>query len=230
MVRAPSLFGVTLSLALVAVFVTTAAQAQQQGRGRGMSRSSFLGLLNREQVQAEMKLTDEQKTQVKAITEKLMGEMREQFSALRDIEDRAKRAEKMSELSDQLDGKLREEMRGLLEREQMMRLFQIRLQVNAASDSLTNERLARRLEISDQQKQKLAEVKTELQAKQAELYGKMSDASQNQRSSLNQELRQLRADADQKALDALTAEQKKSFEEMKGKIIELRRPNRNQSN
>ena len=183
MVRARSLLKVALSLALVAVLVAAAAQAQQGGRGRGMSRGSFLGLLSMEQVQAEMKLTEEQKTKVQAITEKLMGEMREQFAALREIEDRAKRTEKMDELSDQLDGKLREQMRGLLEREQMMRLYQIRLQVSAVADSLANERLASRLEITDEQKKKLAEVNKELQAKQAELYGKMSNASQDQRGS-----------------------------------------------
>lgn len=127
-----------------------------------------------------------------------------------------------NELSDQLDTKLREQLRGVdLQREQMMRLFQIRLQVNAVSDSLANERLASRLEITDEQKQKFVEINKELQSKQTELYAKMSNASQGERGSMYQELRQLRTDADQKALGVLTAEQKTSFEEMKGKIIEL---------
>ena len=227
MLHAPSQLKVALSLALVAVLVTT-AQAQQ--RGRGMGRGSLIGLLSMEQVQTEMKLSDEQKTKVDAITEKLRGEMREQFSELRDMEDRAKRMEKMNELNTQMDRKLREELRGSLERPQMMRLYQIRLQVNAVADSLTNEFLARRLEITEEQKTKLADVAKETQAKQTELYGKMRDASQDQRGSVFQDLRQLRTDADEKALGVLTDDQKKSFEEMKGEIIELRRQGRRQGN
>ncbi len=227
MLHAPSQLKVALSLALVAVLVTT-AQAQQ--RGRGMGRGSLIGLLSMEQVQTEMKLSDEQKTKVNAITEKLRGEMREQFLALRDVEDRAERMNKMNELSTQMDRKLREELRGSMERPQMMRLYQIRLQVNPVADSLTNEFLARRLEITDEQKTKLAEVTKEMQAKQTELYGKMRDASQDQRGAIFQEFRQLRTDANEKALGVLTDAQKSSFEEMKGDKFELQRMGRRQGN
>lgn len=159
---------------------------------------------------------------MKAITEKLMAEAREQFAALQEIEDRAQRTAKRNELSDQLDGKLREQLRTMeLPREQMMRLYQIRLQVRAVVDSLASERLASRLKITDEQKKKLGEINKELQAKQTELYSTMSNASQDQRGSTYEKLRQLRTEADKKAIAVLTAEQKTSFEEMKGKIIEL---------
>ena len=39
---------------------------------------------------------------------------------------------------------------------------------------------------------------------------------------MSQQFGKLRTDTDKKALDVLTADQKKSFEGMKGKIIELR--------
>lgn len=56
MVRSKIFLTVVALLAMVAV-----AQAQQRGRG-GMSRNSLLGLLGREQVQTEMKLTEAQKS------------------------------------------------------------------------------------------------------------------------------------------------------------------------
>ena len=56
----------------------------------------------------------------------------------------------------------------------------------------------------------------------------MSNATQEQRSAAFQKLRTIRTDADEKALGLLTAEQKKAFEEMKGKKIELQTPRRGQ--
>ena len=49
----------------------------------------------------------------------------------------------------------------------------------------------------------------------------MRDATDEQRSEVYQKLRQVRSDADEKALGVLTAEQKAAFEEMKGEKIEL---------
>ena len=203
-----------------------AAQAQapegsQRGSGRGFSRGSLLGLLRMEQVQKEMKLSEEQTAKVQEVVEKLGAEMREQYTALREIEDRQQRMEKTTALSDEFDGKVREQLRDVVEREQMMRLYQIRMQVRPVVDSLSNRYVAGRLEVTDQQKEKLAEIAKDSQAKQSELYATMRDATDEQRSEAFQKLRQIRGDADEKALGVLTAEQKKSFEEMKGEKIEL---------
>ena len=168
-----------------------------------------------------MKLSEEQTAKIKEVVEKLRTEMREQYMALREIEDRQQRMEKATALSDELDGKLREQLRDVVPREQMMRLYQIRMQVRPVVDSLANRYVAGRLELTDQQKEKLAEIAKDSQAKQSELYAAMRDATDEQRSEVYQKLRQVRSDADEKALGVLTAEQKKSFEEMKGEKIEL---------
>jgi Spy/CpxP family protein refolding chaperone len=198
-----------------------APEGSRRGPGRGFSRGSLLGLLRLEQVQKEMKLSEEQTTKVKEVVEKLGTEMREQYTALREIEDRQERMEKTTALSDEFDGKLREQLRDVVPREQMMRLYQIRLQVRPVVDSLSNRRVAGRLELTDQQKEELAEIAKDSQAKQSELYTAMRDATDDQRSEVFQKFRQARSDADEKALGVLTAEQKKSFEEMKGEKIEL---------
>lgn len=210
----------------VAVFVIVLAmaagvQAQQREGGRRSSSRSLLGLLRMEQVQKEMKLTEEQKTKVMEVVEKLGAEMRKQMEALGSIEDRGQRRTKMNELADQADAKLREQLRGVVEREQLMRLYQIRMQVRPAVESLANQYVARRLEITEEQKAKLAEIAKDLEAKQGELYGGMRDATDEQRSQAFQKMRTIRTEADEKALAVLTDAQKKSFEEMKGAKFEL---------
>lgn len=210
-----------LGAALLAAVEAQAAEGQRRGPRRFLGRGSLLGLLRLEQVQKEMKLTEEQTAKIKEIVEKLGAEMREQFTALREIEDRAERRAKMTELGDQFDDKLREQLRDVVPREQMMRLYQIRMQIRPVVDSLSNRYVVRRLELNEEQQKKVAEISKEMQAKQSELFGTMRDASDEQRSEAFQKLRQIRDDADQKALAVLTAEQKEAFEKMKGEKFEL---------
>ena len=210
-------------------FVAAVVQAAEGPRGGfGGGRGSLLGLLRLEQVQKEMKLSAEQTAKVKEIVEKLGAEMRDQFATLRDIEDREQRQAKMDELNNEFDGKIREQLRDVLEREQTMRLYQIRMQVRAVVDSLSSERLAGRLEITEDQKSKLAGIRKEMLAKQWELFGSMRDASEDQRRDAFQKMRQIRSEADEQALGILTAAQKESFESMKGEKFELEMPQRQQ--
>jgi Spy/CpxP family protein refolding chaperone len=216
-----------LAMVLVlAVAFTSAAVAQERegsrrGSGRGFSRGSLLGLLRMEQVQGEMKLSEEQTAKVQKLVEKLGTELREQYTALREIEDRQEMIKKATALGDEFDGKVREQLRDLVEREQIMRLYQIRMQVRSAVDSLSNRYVAGRLDLTDEQKKKLAEIAKDSQAKQSELFGTFRDATAEQRTEAYQKFRKIRSDADEKALAALTAEQKVAFEEMKGEKIEL---------
>ena len=141
------------------------------------------------------------------------------FAALRDIEDRQERTAKMTELSQQLEEKARGQLRDVLEREQMRRLFQIRMQVSSAVENLSNEFLARRLEVTDPQKEKLAQISQEMETKSSELRAAMRD--ETQRADAFQKFRQLRDDMNEQALGVLTAEQMASYEQMQGEKIEL---------
>lgn len=212
-----------IAMTLAAAFATTAVAQAAEGSRRGPSqiRSSLIGLLRIEQVQKELKLSDEQLGKVREVGEALGTEMREQYAAAREMQGREQQRAKMNELHDQFDSKAREELRDILTREQMMRLYQIRMQVRSVIDSLDNRYVAGRLKLTDEQKAKVAEVGKEVQAKMSGLYGKMRDASQEQRSGLFQQFRSIRSAGDEKALGILTDEQKKAFEEMKGEKIEL---------
>ena len=159
MTRTRALTVLALTLILGGAFALQAQAAEGQRRsGRGFGRDSLLGLLRMEQVQKEMKLTPEQTAKVNEVVEKLGAEMREKYAALREIEDRAERRAKTTALSDEIDDQLRDQLRDALSREQMMRLYQIRMQVRPAAESLANPYVARRLELTEEQQKKVAEV------------------------------------------------------------------------
>jgi Spy/CpxP family protein refolding chaperone len=209
-------------IATVALVGSTSAQPPGGGRGPGMARfGSLLGLMGSEQVQKELKLSEEQVTKVGEMSEKLRGEMREQFGSLRDIQDRDQLRAKMRELMNESDRNAREQLREVLNGDQMRRLFQIRLQVRAVAESLASEWLANRLQITPEQKEKLEQITQDTQAKQMALFGEMRDASEEQRNELRQKFSSLRTEADEKALAVLTAEQKGSFQEMQGEKFVL---------
>ena len=110
----------------------------------------------------------------------------------------------------------------------MMRLYQIRMQLRTAVESLSNKRVADRLKLTDEQKEKLAQIQKDAQAKRSELMGGLRDASDEQRREAMTKVRQIRADTDEKALGILTDEQKEAFEKMKGEKIELPQRRRRQ--
>jgi len=120
-------------------------------------------------------------------------------------------------LRDQSDQKVREQLGDVVEREQVMRLYQIRMQVRAVVDSLANRYVSGRLELTDDQKNKLDEINKAVRAKQSEVYATLRDASDEQRSEVFQKLRKSRSDADAEALALLTAKQKAVFEGDEGR-------------
>jgi len=224
-----------LVLAVVFAFVLVSVAAAQErtpgGRqGFGRMRGSFVELLSLEQVQKELKLSEDQIAKVKEIGEKLRTEMREQFAGLREIQDVQERRTKMTEASNQFDEKARGQFREVLSQEQMMRLYQIRLQVRGAVYALNNRWVADRLKLTDEQKKKAAELEKATEDRVSEAYSPLRNLSQEERrekmADLREKISKMRSEAEQKALGLLTAEQKETFEKMKGEKIELpeRRP------
>ena len=218
-----------LALAFVlAGALLTAAYAQPPGgqgtymRTRG---GSFLGLLSVDKVRQELKLSEEQIDKVSEIGQKLREEMRQQYAGLREIEDWQKRRAKMTELRDQFDEKAHAEIREVLSREQMIRLYQIRLQVRGAVYGLNNEYIAKRLKLTPEQRKKAADIDKDTQEKMYDVYSELRNLSREERSKkmaeVGEKLRKIRDDANEQALALLTAEQKEAFEKLKGEKFEL---------
>ncbi len=224
MTRVRCLLVPAMALLLAATQFSDASAQQRRGRGFYGRGSSLLGLLNIEKVQEELDLSDDQIAKVKAASEKIFGEMREKYTGLRDL-DAAERRAKMDELSKEIDEKGREELGDELEQEQVIRLYQIRLQLRGAVYGLSNEWVAGRLELSDDQKAKIAELDKATQKATSKAYEGLSDIPQEERRAKFGELREkmanTRADADKKAIAVLKGDQKEAYEEMLGDKFEL---------
>jgi len=217
------------------LLVPLQAQAAEEGarsgrRGPRMSRFStdLVGLARLDQVQEELKLNDEQKAKVKEISDKLRAEMREQYSGLREIEDDEKRRAKMAELRDQRDAKSREQLGEVLPREQLIRLYQIRLQVAGPVYGLNNGYVANRLKLTPEQKEKAAEIDKSSSEKAYELYRSLRGLSREEAGKKMAEMREkfgkIRDQAAEQAMGLLTAEQSEAYENLKGEKFELQRP------
>lgn len=226
----------TLALAIMVSLcvAATGSASAQEGRRRGGrmfgSSADLMGLLRNEQVQEEIELTDEQAAKVKEFGEKLMGDMREQYTDIREIEDEEERQAKRAELTEAWEKKTQAGLSELLPREQLIRLYQVRLQVAGVVYGLNHPFVAARLELTDEQKQKAAALDKEAQQSRRDVFSGMRDVSQEERTKkwgeAREKLAKLRAADDEKALALLTAEQAETYEALLGEKFELQRPGR----
>ena len=226
----------TLALAIMVSLCValTGSVSAQEGRRRGGrmfgSSADLMGLLRIEQVQEEIELTDEQAAKVKQLAEKLMGAMREQYAGIREIEDDQQRQAKRAELTEAWETKVQARLRELLPREQLIRLYQIRLQVAGVVYGLNHPFVAGRLELTDEQKQKAAALDEETQQGRRDVFSGMRDVSQEERTKkwgeAREKLTKLRAADDENAIALLTAEQAEAYRALLGEKFELQRPGR----
>jgi hypothetical protein len=211
------------SLLSAAQAQVAAAAGARGARGAGMmgEPTSLVALLSREQVQKELKLSDEQVGKVKEALQKLQAELREQTAGLRETTDPEARRAKRTELTAQMESKAREQLGGVLSREQMMRLYQIRIQVGGPLYALNNPRIAERLKLTDEQKQKAAALQKATQQKTTEARRGMANLSQEERTQKTAEVREITNKANAEALGLLNADQKEALEKMKGAEFKL---------
>jgi Spy/CpxP family protein refolding chaperone len=182
------------------------------GPGGFFGGGGLLGLLARDEVQQELQLVDEQKDKVRTLTEdmrnKAGSQIRDMFNQMRDLSDEERRAKfgeiraKFEEINADAEKQLAKELLP----HQMERLKQIDLQTKIryrGADALTSGDIAKTLNLTDEQRDKLekraAEVQQELQT----------------------QIRQLQADARKKMLDVLTADQRAQLEKLMGQQFDM---------
>lgn len=129
-----------LPLALLLVLAPVSAARAQRGP-RGLSQPELRRMVQRaadmvalaldERVPKDLSLNEEQAATLKKVGEKLSAEMREQFGRLSEIDEKQQPA-KTAQWAKEFRRKARTQLRGLLAREQLMRLDQIRLQRRGA--------------------------------------------------------------------------------------------------
>lgn len=190
---------ITLAAAVVAIVVSPAlAQQRQRGRGFGGFGGSTIFLLGQKSVQEELKLSDEQVTKVKELADK----QRESFQGLRDLSQEERRT-KMQEMAKANEKAVAE----ILKPQQLRRVKQIALQQQGVR-AVNNEEVAKALNITDEQKEKIREI-------QRSAFEGIRGLGRDEEG--RKKLQELMKETNEKAMAVLTAEQKSKLKKMQGK-------------
>jgi Spy/CpxP family protein refolding chaperone len=225
-----ALFGVARRVTVVAAVVAAtaswcvSAQAQERGRGGGMFGGRGGGqlkssLLTIEEVQQELKLTDEQIEGVVAKAEALNEKMRSEMRALR--EDEAGEDE-MNELMNEL----RDEDKTIvaeLNDEQNARLTQLWFQRMGVA-AYQNEEFQAAIELTDDQKAKVEEIFASGREKMQEAMREAEESGD--REGIRETMQTLMTEQEESLAEILTDEQKEKLEEVKGAPFEFPRRQR----
>lgn len=206
----------TVAAVAIAAAMTQVAGAQPgEGRGgRGFGRGGFGGFLissvrlaTADEVQSALNLSDEQKEKVAAINEQLGKDIRALF------QQGASGREQMQKLNQDASAKLAE----VLDETQQKRLMGISIQVHGAA-ALSEPAVAKELNITDDQKTKLVEVRDEIRQALRDARDELEGLS---REEARAKFGEMRAEADKKLLAALTTEQQAQLEALKGEPVEI---------
>jgi Spy/CpxP family protein refolding chaperone len=193
----------SLAAAVLAVAISPAlAQQQQRQRGGfGGFGGGTIFLLGQKSVQDELKLSDEQVTKVKELVDK----QREAFQGLGDLSQEERRS-KFQEMAKANDKAVAE----ILKPQQLKRVKQIALQQQvsrALAFTLNNEEIAKALNITDEQKDKIREIQTKAREETQGL-GRDEEGFKKRQEVMKA--------TNEKVMGVLTAQQKTRLKEMQG--------------
>ncbi len=187
------------------------------GGGFGGGGDPIIGLLMSEEVREEIELMPDQE---EALT-KLRESASSGFDRSVDIrsmseEDRAKFFAEAQEKRKKMETEMREKLEEVLLPEQLERLEQISIQVRGAG-ALADPELAAKLKVTEDQKTKMEEVRTKSGERMREVFS----SGGGDREKMREAFAKMRKEIDDEVLAVLSADQRKEFEEMKGKPFEL---------
>jgi hypothetical protein len=224
----------TWAAVAVAVLAAGSTQAQgqrQPGGGRGQQQTSLHVLaLTNEDLQKELKITDDQKKGLKELTDKAADLAKKRAEAMSGGQpDRTKLQELQTEST-----KLAEEAKTGVEKaltdEQKKRLGQIDVQ-RMGMAAFTNEKVVNAMKFTDEQKAKMKTAAEEYTKASTELrteYGLGGrggqggqQVSEEKRAEYNKKAAALTTETMDKVKKELTDEQKKAWEEMTGAAFDV---------
>ena len=216
-----------------------AQQGQRQGGGfgRGMTGGarpvSITQLLQIEKVREDAEILDEQAEDIKTAVDKVRQDARStqgerpNFRELSETQ-REEFFKKFREQQESTNKKIQEAIEDVLLPQQVERLEEIRLQIQGVGALLT-EPVQKELKITAEQKTKFEEVQKKTQEKGQELFSGVRELFQGgdreKAQAAMQEIREkmtaMQKETEKNILAVLTDSQKKEFEKMKGKPVEI---------
>lgn len=204
--------GWAIAAALMAVGVMVQVSLAQPGEGRrGRGPGGGFGgpptpvrLLGVKEVQDALKLTDEQKTKITDLNNKVREEIR---TAMQDGGSR----EKVQKLMDETTAKVKE----ILDEGQQKRLLGIFVQVNGAN-AVANPDVAKELNVTDDQKKKIEEIRQKNMDSMRGLRDQSGD-----REAMREKMTKLRDEESKAIFAVLTEPQQKQLEELKGEKVNV---------
>jgi Spy/CpxP family protein refolding chaperone len=202
-----------LAVGLVALM---AGPARAQGRGGFGMFGGGAGLLSNKGVQKEIKATDEQASKLDAFAEEMRGKQREAFQGFQDLSDDERRT-KMQEVGRKMQEDINKGLAGILKPDQVKRFDQIQLQTQGAQ-AFATPRVQEALKLTDDQKAKINTITQESRQASMEAFQSAGD----DRQAAMQKITEIRKQANEKAVNVLTAAQKAQWKEMTGDPYEVR--------
>ena len=211
------------------------AQGRGQGRGRGFGGGMFGGggltpammLLGQEQIQKELKITDEQKGKITEIQREGFGAGRrgggQGFPNFQDMsqEERDKFFADMRKRNEENNQK----MLAVLTPDQTTRFKQVQLWASG-SQALSDEGVAKELGITDEQKDTIKTINEEAQKKRGEMFAgfDFQNATDEERTKLREKGAELTKEIDGELMAVLTDAQKAKLDKLKGEKFDYQPP------
>ena len=193
------------------------------GFGGGMGGGGLFSLTQITEVQAELKIDEDQKKELESIAKEMRDARTALMPALADggRPDMAKLRElmpKMAEMQTKFEGKLEE----VLDPKQMDRLLGLFVQRDEIR-TLSNAMVAAKLKITDEQKAELAKIeKANGEAMMSAMSGFAGGGGGGGAGGdMREKFQAMRKENEEKTMVVLTAEQKKTMEDMKGAKFEF---------
>jgi Spy/CpxP family protein refolding chaperone len=206
---------VVVGLMLVTAMAQVASAQPRARRGGGGGGFGFgmssVALATLDQVQDDLKMTDEQEAKVADIESKLRTERRDLFQQR--PENMAEMREKMEKLNADAAGKLS----GVLDKDQLKRLAGTVIRVNGAM-ALNDPVVDDQLNLSDEQKTKLNDIRAEHWRAIGEAMSQNENMSRQER---REKMSELREKAGKDLTAVLTPDQQKTFDQLKAEGIEV---------
>jgi Spy/CpxP family protein refolding chaperone len=207
----------TLVICLAAVGSAWAqGQGGRRGGGGGMGQMGRLQLLGTEQVQIELKLSDDQIAKIKTIADANRPQRDQGGNNQRPTdEERAERRKKAEAAST--------DAVALLNNDQKERLEQIRIWAEGYRALSNDDEVAKKLNLTDDQKGALKAIADDANTKRSQITQGMRGANEETRKKITEDLATLNTNAEKECLAVLTDAQKSDFDKLRGTKFTLDR-------